>query len=231
MKPTLPGLVLALLPILPAAPPARCTDTPVKVTFAFSYTDPLTGAAYQSALYSDGAALVPRVYEDGVDRVSAVVACASGDLLLDLSRATRAFGWDFRNLIPTSLPAPAWTSNPTLDPFFTKGNLTIRNLNYGFGTFTTRLGASITGPDGKTYLPRMVNAGSIAFTEPATPAANVPYATSLVYVIRDSAKWTIFPDTAGSPNHAVVSLMQDAKSGLVNLGQFRMPFLLVVEPK
>ena len=245
MKPILLtlGPIFAVMAV--AAQP--CSNTPVSITFSFAYADPQTGGSLRSAIYSDGTSLNNPAYVDGTQSVSAVINCSSGDLVLDLSKSTRSLGFDFTNVLWTN-NTPAWVANAMQDPFYSKPHLTIRNLMYLYSptldyTYTTRLGSQMTGPDGKTYYPRMVNPSAQAETSAPESSANPPAAkfyTSLVNVHHtvNPESWIITPDSAvmgqtgtGSNATQVLSLLAIVKNSYVNVGQFSTPFYIVVTKK
>jgi hypothetical protein len=239
--------LISLLAALPAA--ARpCSNIPVSLTFSFSYVDPQTGAALSSAIFSDGTALNNAPYVDGQDGVSAQILCSDTDIVLNLASSRRTIGFDFTNMLWANSATPSFVTNATQNPFYSKANLTIRNVMYNYSqsldyTFTTRLGSYMPAPDHNTYFPRMLNPFSEAFTAPPDPSVNTPVAafdTSLV-VIHHTANpesWIIYPDSAlkgitatGADATRVLSLLQDAKKGFTNVGQFSMPFFIVVKRK
>ncbi|MEP6601408.1 MAG: hypothetical protein ABJB49_06300 [Nitrospirota bacterium] len=236
---------------LPAVSAPACTNTPLSLTFNFAYTDPQNGTAYHSAIYSDGTSENNPPYVDGTQGVSAIINCTSNDLVLSLSSATRKLGFNYTNVLWTN-NTPAWVTNALQDPFYSKAGLTIRNLMYAYNqvgdyTFTTRLGSPMPAPDGKTYYPRMVNPSAQAYTSTPEPSANYPdaaFTTSLVQVHHTAASpgiaesWIIYPDSAvmgisgsGAPATQVLSLLQSAKNSYVNVGQFSMPFYILVTRK
>jgi hypothetical protein len=237
--------LLAVLPVCAAQP--RCTDTPVTVTLEFNYTDRHTSAPLRSAIYSDGTSLNNPPYVHAVDGVEAVINCTSNDLVLDLSSSSRFLGFNFTDVLWTN-NTPSWVGNGTLNPFYSKASLTVRNIMYGYNPlgdyeFTTRLGSMMPGPDKKAYYPRMVNPSSQATTKTPEASANYPAApfnTSLVTVhhTANPESWIIYADaavmgttTSGAEATHVLSLLEISKNSYVNRGQFRMPFYLVVKRK
>jgi len=221
----------------PYAAHSSCTDDPVIITVNSSYADPGTGVVYTSAILPDS--LGP--YVNGQNGVQAVIrSCPgeSGDATVVIKK--RSLTLDLSHNVASGPSTPAWTTSVGTG----SSSFAIRNVLYNYNpnstySFTTRF--NLQAPQNGNYYLRFANPTSdtSAFNQ-YDVNANGPCDTSPVNVTHVAAtgtskdSWIVWSNSApavcsGSYTGAQVSGLLYSNGGWVNVGQFSVPFYMMIQ--
>lgn len=216
----------------------KCTNPGLIFTITSPYTDPLTGAGYNSGLLSDGNG----PYANGGGVTAVLDLCNGSDGATLTPGSNRKVWLLLSNLVGSTTLTPAWTSQPAPILFLTiPFGLNVSNTTGNY-SFTTYLKVTMASPNSGYYF-NMENPNATAPFNPPGSDENVPCTASIVHVQHTAAvagvsaeTWTVWPDSTpiacGNSSFSQIGtlgLSSPPKKGPVNAGQFSVPFYITIQ--